>query len=172
MTDGATAQGTLFDLGSSRAMTNSSDNTGSLANTIRGLKKFNGRNPPEFKGWMKKLCVVLGVTRRDILPLLKNERKPAETITTAYAAYCKVTDDLYAIPYLLVELPAALSVQKHEEDNKISGDGQAAFKELNDNYNKVTDEVVRATMEELVNTPLEPGHNPDEYFNQKHLLRH
>ena len=29
-----------------------------LANTIRGLKKFDGRNPAEFKTWMKKLCVV------------------------------------------------------------------------------------------------------------------
>ncbi|CAN0290931.1 unnamed protein product, partial [Ectocarpus fasciculatus] len=27
-------------------------------------------------------------------------------------------------------------------------------------------------MEELVNTPMEPGQNPDDYFNQKHLLRH
>ena len=71
-----------------------------------------------------------------------------------------------------MELPAALSAQKHEDDNEISGDGQAAFKELNDNYNKVTDEVIRATMEELVNTPMEPGHNSGDYFNQKHFLRH
>lgn len=148
------------------------DHTTNLANTIRGLKKFDGRNPAEFKGWMKKLCVVLGVTRRDILPLLKDEPKPAETDTAAYAAYCKSNEDLYAILYLLVELPAALSVQKHEDDNEISGDGQAAFRELNNNYNKVTDEVIRATMEELVNTPMEPGQNPDDYFNQKHLLRH
>ncbi|CAN0415009.1 unnamed protein product, partial [Pylaiella littoralis] len=27
-------------------------------------------------------------------------------------------------------------------------------------------------MEELVSTPMEPGQNPDDYFNQKHLLRH
>ncbi|CAM9617643.1 unnamed protein product [Ectocarpus sp. 8 AP-2014] len=27
-------------------------------------------------------------------------------------------------------------------------------------------------MEELVNTSMEPGQNPDDYFNQKHLLRH
>ena len=78
----------------------------------------------------------------------------------------------YAILYLLVELPAALSVQKHEDDSEISGDGQAAFKELNLNYNKVTDEVIRATMEELISTPMEAGQNPDDYFNQKHLLRH
>ncbi|CAM9576189.1 unnamed protein product, partial [Ectocarpus sp. 12 AP-2014] len=55
---------------------------------------------------------------------------------------------------------------KHEDDNEISGDGQAAFEELNLNYNKVTDEVIRATMEELINTPMEPGQNPDDYLLQ------
>ncbi|CAB1116962.1 unnamed protein product [Ectocarpus sp. CCAP 1310/34] len=135
------------------------DNTSNLANAIRGLKTFYG------------LCVVLGGTRRDILPLLKGRSRPAET-DDDYAAYCKSNEDLYAILYRLVELPASLSVQKHEDDSKISGDGQAAFQELNLNYNKVTDEVIRATMEELINTPMEPRQNPDDYFNQKHLLRH
>ena len=73
--------------------------------------------------------------------------------------------------FLLVELPASLCVQKHENDDEISGGGQAAFKELCNTYDKVTDEVIRATMEELVNTPIEPGQNPDDYFNQKRLLR-
>ncbi|CBJ33437.1 expressed unknown protein [Ectocarpus siliculosus] len=62
--------------------------------------------------------------------------------------------------------------QKHDDDTDISGDGQAAFEALNLNYNKVTDEVIRATMEELINTPMETGQTPDVYFNQKHLLRH
>ena len=73
--------------------------------------------------------------------------------------------------FLLVELPASLCVQKHENDDEISGDGQATFKELCNTYDKVTDEVIRATMEELVDTPMEPGQNPDDYFNQKRLLR-
>ena len=73
--------------------------------------------------------------------------------------------------YLLVELPAALFVQKYEDESEISGDGQAAFKELCGNYDKVTDETIRATIEELVNTPMEPGQNPDDYFNKKRLLR-
>lgn len=80
--------------------------------------------------------------------------------------------DLYALLYLLVELPAALSVHKHEDDSGISGNGQAAFKELCDSCDKVADEVIRAAMDELVRTPTEPGKNPDDYFNQKHLLRH
>ena len=57
--------------------------------------------------------------------------------------------------YLLVELPAALCVQKYEDESEISGNGQAAFKELCGNYDKGTDEVIGATMEELVNTPME-----------------
>ena len=149
-------------------MTESSEGA-NLANTIRGLKKFDGRNPAEFKTWMKKLCVVISVTRRDILPLLKETARP--THTSNIAEYNKANEDLYAMLFLLVELPASLCVQKHENDDEISGDGQAAFKELCNTYDKVTDEVIRATMEELVNTAMEPGQNPDDYFNQKRLLR-
>ena len=73
--------------------------------------------------------------------------------------------------YVLVELSAALCVQKYEDESKISGDGQAAFKELCGNYDKFTDEVSRATMEELVNTPIKPGQKPDDELNKKRLLR-
>ena len=149
-------------------MTESSEGA-NLANTIRGLKKFDGRNPAEFKTWMKKLCVVISVTRRDILPLLKETARP--TYTSNIAEYNRANEDLYAMLFLLVKLPASLCVQKHENDDEISGDGQAAFKELCNTYDKVTDEVIRATMEELVNTPMEPGQNPDDYFNQNRLLR-
>ena len=149
-------------------MTESSEGA-NLANTIRGLKTFDGRNPAEFKTWMKKLCVVISVTRGDILPLLKETARP--THTSNIAEYNRANEDLYAMLFLLVELPASLCVQKHENDDEISGDGQAAFKELCNTYDKVTDEVIRATMEELMNTPMEPGQNPDDYFNQKRLLR-
>ena len=140
-----------------------------LANTIRGLKKFDVRNPAEFKTWMKKLCVVISVTRRDILPLLKETARP--THTSNIAEYNRANEVLYAVLFLLVELPASLCVQKHENDGEISGDGQATFKELCNTYDKVTDEVIRATMEELVNKPMEPEQNRDDYFNQKRLLR-
>ena len=149
-------------------MTESSEGA-NLANTIRGLKKFDGRNPAKFKTWMKKLCVVISVTRRDILPILKETARP--THTSNIAEYNRANEDLYAMLFLLVELPASLCVQKHENDDEISGDGQAASKELYNTYDKVTDEVIRATMEELVNTPMEPGQNPDDYFNQKRVLR-
>ena len=119
---------------------------------------------------MKNFCVVIGVTRRDMLPLLKGGEKPTDT--AKIADYNRANEDLYVIMYLLVELPAALGVQKYEDESEISGDGQAASKELCRNYDKVTDEVIRATVEELVNTPMEPGQqNPDDYFIKKRLLR-
>ena len=64
-------------------MTDTGDIGTNLANTIRGLKKFDGSNPADFKAWMKKFCVVIGVTRRDILPLLKGEEKPTDTAKIA-----------------------------------------------------------------------------------------
>ena len=148
-----------------------SDSSTNLATVIKGLKKFDGKDPAEFKTWMKKFCVVLGVTRKDILPLLKKQRKPDPADTAAFDSYTRANEDLYAFLFLLVELPAALSIQKHEDDTGISGDGQAAFEELCNNYDRVTDEVIRAKMEELENNPMNPGENPDDYFNQKHLLR-
>ena len=148
-----------------------SDSSTNLATVIKGLKKFDGKDPAEFKTWMKKFCVVLGVTRKDILPLLKKQRKPDPADTAAFDSYTRANEDLYAILFLLLELPAALSIQKHEDDTGISVDGQAAFEELCNNYDRVTDEVIRAKMEELVNNPMNPGENPDDYFNQKHLLR-
>ena len=147
-------------------MTKSSEGA-NLVNTIR--EKFDGRNPAESKTWMKKLCVVISVTRRYILPLLKETARPI--YTSNIAEYNRANENLYAMLFLLVELPASLCVQKHENDDEISGDGQATFKELCNTYDKVTDEVIRATMEELMNTPMEPGQNLDDYFNQKRLLR-
>ena len=150
-------------------MTDTGDTGTNLANTIGGLEKFNGSNPADFKAWMKKFSVVIGVTRRDILPLLKEEEKPTDA--AKIPDYNRANEDHYAMLYLVVELPEALCVQKYEDESEISGDEQAAFKELCGNYNKVADECIRATMEELVNTPMEPGQNPDDYFNKKRLLR-
>ena len=62
-------------------------------------------------------------------------------------------------------------VERLENESEISGDRQAAFKELCGNDDTVTDEVIRANMEELVKTPIEPGQNPDDYLNKKRLLR-
>ena len=136
-------------------MTDTGDIGTNLANTIHGLEKFDGSNPADFKAWMKKFCVVISVTRRDILFLLKGEKPPTDTAKIWDSN--RANEDMYAMLYLLVELPAALCVQKYEDESEVSGDGQAAIKELCGNYDKVTDEIIRATMEKLVNTPMEPG---------------
>ena len=92
--------------GSAIASDNSSTN---LATVIGGRKKFDGTDPAEFKMWMKKSCVVVGVTRKDILPPLKKARKPDTTDIDAVKSYSRANEDLYAILFLLVvELPAAL----------------------------------------------------------------
>ena len=66
-----------------------------LANTIRGLKTFDESNPADFKAWMKKFCVVIGVIRRDILPLLKGEEKPTDTVKIADCN--RANEDLYGM---------------------------------------------------------------------------
>eukprot|EP00903_Cladosiphon_okamuranus_P010136 g9598.t1 len=148
-----------------------SDNSTNLVTVIKELKKFDGSDPAEVKTWMKEFCVVVGATRKDILPLLKNQQRPDTGDINALESYTRANEDLYAILFLLVELPAALAVQKHEDDTGISRDGQAAFQELCNNYDRVTDEVIRAKMDELENDPMNPGDNPDDYFNKKILLR-
>lgn len=88
------------------------ENSTNMANVIRGLMPFDGRDPAELKAWMKKICVFLGVIRRDILPQLKNERKPDPSDTVASESYTRSNEDLHAIPFPLVKLPAALLVQE------------------------------------------------------------
>ena len=58
---------------------------------------------------MKKLlCVVLGAQRKDIFPLLRGDSRPSGGAdTTANTKYARANEDLYAILYLLVDLPAA-----------------------------------------------------------------
>ena len=152
-------------------MTDTGDTGTNLANIIPGLKKFDGSNPADFKAWMKKLCVVIGVTRRDFLPLRKGEEKPTDT--AKIADYNRANEDLYAMLYFLVELPAALCVQKYEHESKISGDGQADTRSsaATTTRSPMRQKVIRATIEELVNTSMEPRQNPDDYFNKKRLLR-
>ena len=52
------------------------NNSGNLANAIKGLKKIDGRRPNKFRDWHKKLAVISGVTRRDIAHLIKGQTRP------------------------------------------------------------------------------------------------
>ena len=73
--------------------------------------------------------------------------------------------------FLLTEKPAPLLVLKHEDETGTTGDRQKALQELVSKYNKVTDEVIRAKMDTLVNTNMEQGEDPDAYFMEKTLAR-
>ena len=73
--------------------------------------------------------------------------------------------------FLLTEKPASLRVLKHEDATGKTGDRQKALQELVSKYNKVTDEVIRAKMDKLVNSNMEQGEDPDSYFTEKTLAR-
>ena len=53
----------------------------------------------------------------------------------------------------------------------VCGNGQQALHELVNKYKKVTDEVIRSTMDQLVNTTMKQGEDPDGYFMEKTLAR-
>ena len=87
-------------------------------------------------------------------------------ISPAFAGYNRANEDLYAVLYLLTEKPAALLVAKHEDTAGTSGEGLKALQQLLGKYNKVADEVIRATMEKL-NNSMKQGQDPDDYFMEK-----
>ena len=159
----------------------SNNNSGNLANATLGLKKFDGRKPSEFHDWHKKLAVILGVTRCDIASLIKEQARPSQepalsgearaASDKAIAEFDRDNKDLYAIHYLFTDKPAALLVAKHEDTTGTSGNGQQALHELVNKYKKVTDEVIRSTMDQLVNTTMNQGEDPDDYFLEKTLAR-
>ena len=120
------------------------------------------------------MAVVLGVTRRYYASLINGKSWPTEETTStgispARAGCNRANEDLYAILYLLTEKPASLLVLKHEDESATSGDGLKALQKLVGKYNKVTDEVIRATMEKLANTSMKQGQDPDDYFMEKTL---
>lgn len=75
-------------------------------------------------------------------------------ISPALDVYDMVNYDRYAILYPLTEKPAAHLVAKHEGITGNFGDGLKALGELFHKNNKVTQEVIRATMEEIVKTSM------------------
>ena len=56
---------------------------------------------------------------------------------------------MYAILFRLTEKPASPLVLKLEDDTGMAGDGHKAMQELANEYNKVSDEVIRAKMDKL-----------------------
>ena len=118
------------------------------------------------------MAVVLGVTRRYYASLINGKSWPTEETTStgispARAGCNRANEDLYAILCLLTDKPASLLVLKHEDESGTSGDGLKALQELVGKYNKVTDEVIRATMEKLVNTSMNQGQDPDDHPHEE-----
>ena len=64
------------------------NNSGNLANAIKGLEKFDGHKPSEFRDWHKKLVVILGVTRRDIALDQGTDPSIARTCTVRRSSGC------------------------------------------------------------------------------------
>ena len=71
----------------------------------------------------------------------------------------------------LAAKPPSLLVLKYEHDTETTGDGQTVQQELVSKYNEVTDKVIRAKMDKLVNSNMEQGEHPDSYFSEKTLSR-
>lgn len=89
----------------------------------------------------------------------------------AQAAFHRPKEDLYASFYRLSEKPANISLGKHKDRPGTSGGGQLALHELANKYDKVTDNVVRSTMEKLVSFCMKRGQGPGDQFTEKNLGR-
>lgn len=62
--------------------------------------------------------------------------------------------------------------QNHAEDIRgTRGNGQAALRELESKFLKITNETIRATQEALAATSMKEGQDPDEYINEATRLR-
>ena len=119
------------------------NNSGNLANTIKGLNKFDRRKPSQFGDWHKKLAVIQGVTGQT-RPTQKPERSGEARAASekSIAEFDRANKDLYAILYLLTDKPATLLVAKHVDATGTSGNGQQALLDLVNKYKKVMDEVL------------------------------
>ena len=80
--------------------------------------------------------------------------------------YPQAQQYLWSAPRLTTSRSANNTVKmfegKRPEDG--SGHGQLAWKALTDKYNGHTMEAKRACHEKLVNTKMEPGQDPDDFF--------
>ena len=74
--------------------------SGNFTSASKGLKKFDGRPPSDFRDWHKKLAVVLVVPRRDTANLISGKSRPTEEATStgispALAGFNIANEELY-----------------------------------------------------------------------------
>ena len=120
-------------------MEQSNGSSTSFANAMKGLRTFDGRNPPHFRDGYNRLAFVIGVPRRDIADLIKGHPRPTKAaadtgsspaLAQEIAAYERAIQDMYAMLFLLTEKPASLLVLKHEDETGTTGAGQRPYKRL------------------------------------------
>lgn len=83
----------------------------------------------------------------------------------------RANDDLYASIALLTEKPARRFIIKHEDETGNSENKQKGLQKMATKYKKVTDEIIRGSMERLGNTSMEPDQDPDDNFTEKLIAR-
>ena len=161
------------------AMEHSANNRANLTNAIKGLKKIDGRTPKRLSRLAEETCYsarcytprhceqINGTSRRTeeflraaISPELAGGQR---TLDMAIADFYHPNEDIYANIYLQTEKP------NHNDSTGTIGGGHKALQELVGRYNKVIDDVMRATMDKLVNADMKQGHDQDDYFVDKTL---
>ena len=144
---------------------------------MRGMRIFKGDDPADFQHWLKKISLILSFQRPDMFDIMEGKERPvvigdSTEDASDQAAFGKANQNLYAILFLITEKPASLLVTKHAEDIRgTRGNGQAALRELESKYLKITNETIRATQEALAATSMKEGQDPDEYINEATRLR-
>jgi len=105
------------------------NNSGNLANAIKGPTKSDGDKPGDFRDWRKRLAAVLSVARREVASLIRGKPRPTEetTGTGAQASFDRVIADYSTCT---------------------CRDGQRALQELVNKYNKESSKIKAGSNDE------------------------
>ena len=126
---------------------------------------------------------MVSLTHREVYQLMQGALRPgasdaASTATPPIPVFSVVDTDpagqirrwenacenLYNILHLTTTGSAKLLVQTYKGEAGDPGNGQAAWQALKDKYACCTKETRRANYEALVNSSMEQGQDPDDYF--------
>ena len=142
---------------------------------IKNCSVFAGRNKDTFGEYKSKVRVCLSLYSKPVFDVFQGMTQPSSRLGTADNAaldiaaerrWQQANHDLWSILFLTTSGSANNVVKKFEgkrlEDG--TGNGQAAWNALNEKYNSHTKEARRACHKKLVNTKMEPGQDPDDFF--------
>ena len=160
-----------------------------VTNMLKGLKKFDGTKPSDFRAWAECSSMVISVNRPDIGLLFDGKTRPTEDarasddddnsnhndearLTSVTARWDRANRDLFVALFLLTSGPAQLMVRKRKDGLVgIRGDGISAWNDLMAKYINKSKEARRALLQQLQETKMLPGQDPDEYFLAAELIR-